>query len=266
MKDSIAVTVTLDKDPEYYRIKDFVINKQHNVGMRTQFKAITFGVMYGAKPKKIAKVLNISVDEAEVVHGTIVRELAITYDMVENNVKFALQSGYVMIDDLRSHTRVWFPEVVHALRTNTELPKSAFHNVDGGARNYPIQGTQALMVKEAIIDTYNGIPKSCALLSTIHDELVVKQPLNMDGISDDWVNNPTGVPFTFDKVHDPDWIREYLQHHEEEYDRHVLKHEGHNLIVSVPYFTKLTMMNAAWRYLRHYKMGADMQVADTWVK
>lgn len=262
-----AIEAVLKDNPEYKRIMEFIIDKDHNKDMRTQFKAITFGTIYGAKPKKIAKVLNINVDEGEVVHWVITNELKVTYQMVTNNVQFALEHGYVMVDDLRTHTKVWFPQVIHCLKTGEELPRSAYHEIDGGARNYPIQGTQALMIKEAIVEAYRGLPRNyCRILSSVHDELVMRQPFNMDGVSNEWNAQKVALPFAFDKRHDPDWIKEYLLHHPEEYDRHVVKHEGHDLMVSAPYFTKLTMLNTAWRYLRHYKMGADMQVDLTWVK
>lgn len=141
--------------------------------LRTDFKAVTFGVIYGAEAKTIAKVLNIPRHEAQIVIDTIRFTIPETFKMVLKAAQDALNNAYV-VHNTRTNSIKWFMPVFKGLNN---MDSSEVSSVSSEARNTRIQGTQADMVKEAMVEVYRkfeelGIPH-CPLLQ-VHDELVWK--------------------------------------------------------------------------------------------
>lgn len=156
---------------EYTLSEDFVINKKHNKQLRTDFKTITFGVIYGASASTVARALNIPIKEGDVIVKAIKAAIPKTFKMVEAASKFAIEKGYTIHND-RTNTRRQFM-VLH----NAEISREEIVSVEQKARNSLIQGTQADLVKEAIVEiakefVRRNVPN--VLLLQVHDELVWK--------------------------------------------------------------------------------------------
>ena len=154
----------------------FLIDKHNNKSMRTDFKPITFGTVYGMYPNKCARSLNIKVEEAKVVLTTIKTTIPDTFKMVEDNVNFALSNGFLKLND-RSNNLIHFKEVKDSILLGKSIEYDLEVKVSGIARNAPIQGTQADMIKESLIavHSYNVHNKlDSQILNTVHDELVIK--------------------------------------------------------------------------------------------
>lgn len=126
--------------------------------------------------KKCAKTLNISEEEAQIVLDTIKSMIPKTFAMVENNAKLAVYNGGIILNT-RTNTRIWYPEALKARSNNEELDFMVKVKIEGSARNAPIQGTQADMIKESIV-VINKYIRDCnidaQLLISVHDELVYK--------------------------------------------------------------------------------------------
>ena len=267
----IYEVLTNSSDDEVKRLlllfTTFVIDKKNNKDMRTQFKSMTFGTVYGMYPKKGGKTLNIPQIEAEVVITTIKRAIPDTFKYVEGNIEFALENGYIHLDD-RTNSRVLFPDVIKMLREGGELTHTQRSAVDGAARNYPIQGTQASMVKEAMVEIYLYFKHhkiDASIINMVHDELVVRQLPEYDGINGD--KTVTWFSDEAKKAYNPrtSLIQPLVGLHVGRYINNIIE-QGQAKQVSIPEFVKLTMSECANRYLTHFKMGADVTVADTWTK
>ena len=269
-----------DKNPSiadnFEKAQNFVISKNENKQLRTDFKPITFGSVYGMFAAKCAATLGIPKEEGEVILLTLKETIPDTFEYVENNVKFALNNGYLRLDD-RTNSVVWFQSIIRHLRDDEPLAFKDKSLVDGAARNYPIQGTQASMIKEAIVEINKAIEKyklDCHLVNTVHDELVYIQPLYLDGQSTEWdanfyLHTAKAVPFFFDDNTPIEYKEKLLNSIKGNHVKKVFT-DGKTKIdranVSFPAFVYLTMIQVSNRYLKHFKMGAAFDVAPYWKK
>jgi DNA polymerase I-like protein with 3'-5' exonuclease and polymerase domains len=163
-----------------YRGKEWTasdtISKKQNSDKRQDYKPMLFGTVYGLFPLKAGEILNISEKEGAIVINTIIEEIPDTIAMVQEAVAFALKNGYI-IHNTRTNSRRWFPAVLYALKTDTELEYMDRAEVTGAARNTRIQGTQADMLCEAMVTLQRYIDRwklDACILMQVHDEIVVR--------------------------------------------------------------------------------------------
>lgn len=167
-----SLTIRDSVGKEHEISEDILINKHTNKQLRTDFKRITFGVIYGARDKTVGKTLNITNVEGQLMIDIFRELLPETFRMVEAASAFAIQNGYI-IHNTRTNSRRYFEKVFKS-RSPSFIEKA---DAESKARNSRIQGTQADILKEAMvnIDKYykeNNI-SNCFLLQ-VHDELVWK--------------------------------------------------------------------------------------------
>lgn len=251
------------------KYKTFVISKTENKAMRTDFKPITFGAVYTMQDKKCAKVLNITKDEGAIVIETIRRSIPATFDYVEAGAEFALSEGYLRIEN-RLGQRLLFPDVIDLLKIEEPTSSIAFkkkRDIEGLARNCLIQGPQAAMLKEAIVEStlWNRANKFDAqVINPVHDELAGRCLREYDGVNGDkqvlWLSDKAKLKLNPTK---PLYLPQQITPGKE-LDALISNQEA--LQVSYPEFVRLTMIEAANRYLTHYKMGSSCIVKDTWTK
>lgn len=251
----------------------FIINKQVNKPMRNAFKPITFGSVYGMFPSKCASSLNIPLDEADIVIQVIQTTIPDTFKFVLSNADLAAKQGFVVLNN-RTYSRINYPYVREAIKNKVKPDRKSLSNARNSARNACIQGTQADMVKESIVEIFNYCRENnlndIRLLSTIHDEVVYKVPENMDGKSDAWFKNPKTVIYSADKKRLYN-AAELLKLNDPIYKDHVKKivmKDGDldYAEVSFSLFIVLTLKTVTKRYLRHFSMGSSMEINKTWVK
>lgn len=234
--------------------EDLEVSKDKNKDKRTAFKPMTFGTIYGMRGKKAGQQLHVSEIEGEIVVKTIAQEIPDVFRMVERAGKDALMDGYV-VHNTRTNSRRWFTPVLDARKelrrrkredpygTVTEVPFYLENHrarpehlmkfmdkvkCESAARNTRIQGTQADMVKEAIVEIDKHIKDNnweLILLGTVHDELIYKHPIGYT------------VKCPYRAVDVP--VGDYIAH---------------------------AMTEVANRYLDGVKMGAEYETMDTWTK
>jgi DNA polymerase-1 len=142
----------------------YIISQEINTDKRTEFKNVNYGILYGAGVRKIAETLNVSLDHAQLVMDTLNDELPDTFRYMDTASAFALANGYIEFNS-RTHSRRWF----------VERGRSSVGQVKRAAINAPIQGTQADMIKEAMVEINKYLIKNNIdghLLMQVHDELV----------------------------------------------------------------------------------------------
>lgn len=162
----------------------FTVTKDEPKGYRTKHKPITFGIIYGAYAKKIAQILNISIQAAQAVIRSVEKEIPVTIKMVKEQSLFAEKFGYLKHNN-RTNSRRWFPALIKQIKGEYNKTNN-FMDISealSAARNSKIQGTQADFIKEASVRLQyfywkNGFDAN--ILAWVHDEIVDELPKEHD--------------------------------------------------------------------------------------
>lgn len=224
------------------------ISKKQNKDKRDAFKDKTFGTIYGMMAKKCAKSMNISVEEGQIVVNTIKAEIPLTFSWLQRKLESVLgkydfvarrkwyQNPYLILNT-RTNSRVWFQAIMEAKRTGGELLFKDEREIDGACRNSDVQGTQADMIKEALVEIsryikLQNLSDKFKLLLTVHDEIGAKVH---NSIKDN------KYPFYEDNSEEVEYLT----------PQHIVER---------------FMIKCANRYLTTVKMGAESQIHPYWNK
>ncbi len=139
--------------------------------MRKSAKAVNFGIMYGISAFGLAKDLGVSRKEAD----EYIRHYMAAYPQIEEYlnqvVEEAKENGFVSTIYGR---RRYVPEINSSKKTVVSFAQRV-------ARNTPIQGAAADIIKKAMVDTSNALKQAglkSKLILQIHDELIIEAPEN----------------------------------------------------------------------------------------
>lgn len=137
--------------------------------MRRQAKAVNFGIVYGISDYGLSQNLGITRKEA----GQFIERYLNSYpgvkDYMEEIVHFAKQKGYVTT---LLHRRRYIPEI-----TSRNFNLRSF--AERTAMNTPIQGSDADIIKKAMIDMDEALHDKglkTRMLLQVHDELIFEAP------------------------------------------------------------------------------------------
>lgn len=137
--------------------------------MRSRAKAVNFGIVYGIGAFSLAKDIGVTRAEADsYIKGYLAHFSGVDRYMKEV-IEKAKENGYVETVFAR---RRYLPE----LRSSNGMMRAFGERV---ARNMPIQGTAADIIKIAMIRVYRELKKQCfgaRLIMQVHDELIVEAP------------------------------------------------------------------------------------------
>lgn len=176
-KDGLESLITNAVQYEYWnKAHTFIVSKTVNKELRRSGKNLTFGAVYGARSKKAGKTINVSQEEGQIYLDTIKYEIPGTFKLVESNVKKAVKDGYLVLNE-RTNSRIWFPVALDAKKTGRHIAFGDMRDIDGPARNIPISGTQADMLKEAMVEIHRHFNKhkmNAMIIGQVHDEILVK--------------------------------------------------------------------------------------------
>lgn len=137
--------------------------------MRSRAKAVNFGIVYGIGAFSLAKDIGVSNKEASTYIKNYLAHYSGVDEYMKNVVERAKQDGYV---ETMFGRRRYLPELTsgkHMLRAFGERV----------ARNMPIQGTAADIIKIAMVKVNDRIKKEglkARLILQVHDELIVEAP------------------------------------------------------------------------------------------
>jgi DNA polymerase-1 len=138
-------------------------------GMRSSAKAVNFGIVYGIGAFSLSKNIGVSRREAEDYINEYLREFSGVRDYMEESIKKAREKGYA--EDIFGRRR-YLPELASS---NFNL-RSFGERV---ARNMPIQGAAADIIKKAMIKVERRLLEEkldARLILQVHDELIVECP------------------------------------------------------------------------------------------
>ncbi len=137
--------------------------------LRRRAKAVNFGIVYGISPFSLAQDIGVSTQEAKLYIDTYMETYHGVREYMQDTIAKAREQGYV--STLFGRRRP-LPEL-HASNYNL---RSFGERV---ARNMPIQGTAADVIKLAMIRVHARLARElpeARLLLQVHDELIVECP------------------------------------------------------------------------------------------
>lgn len=136
--------------------------KAGRVVIRDYAKTMSFGILYGAGPKKISEMLGIPYDEAKLLIDLYKSEVAPGLDKVNRDLmdRYKLRAPFSTIGGRLVKGEP--PKII-----NGRLMNFAFKSL-----NTLIQGSGADMAKQAMID-YHKVAQNSRLLLSLHDELII---------------------------------------------------------------------------------------------
>jgi DNA polymerase-1 len=137
--------------------------------MRRQAKTLNFGVLYGMGPQSFARAASVSIEEARSFIERYKKEYSGIEAFIEQTLSTARSQGYV---ETMFGRRKYVPE----LQSSNPAIRAA---AERATFNFPIQGTEADILKKAMITLFAIIQEKypdVAIVLTVHDELVCEVP------------------------------------------------------------------------------------------
>ncbi|MBQ3296312.1 hypothetical protein IJG95_01200 [Candidatus Saccharibacteria bacterium] len=131
---------------------------------RRAAKAINFGIIYGMSVNGLAEATKMSYVEAKNFMDNFQKLRAPVMEYMKNTLEKARKKGYV---ETYFGRRRPTPDV----KSSNFLIRSAAERAAG---NLPIQGTEADLMKRAMINVGKKLPKGANLIMQVHDSLIVE--------------------------------------------------------------------------------------------
>ncbi|MBQ2676087.1 MAG: DNA polymerase I [Clostridia bacterium] len=139
--------------------------------MRSRAKAVNFGIVYGIGAFSLSKDIGVSVAQAKKYIEGYMNTYKGVREYMDNTVEKAKQDGYVTTSFGR---RRYLPELA-----SSNFNMRAFG--ERVARNMPIQGTAADIIKIAMVKVFNRLKAenlNAKLILQVHDELICEAPIS----------------------------------------------------------------------------------------
>ena len=139
--------------------------------MRSRAKAVNFGIVYGIGAFSLAKDIGVSNKEAKQYIENYLAHYSGVDDYMKKMIDLAKDKGF---SETLFHRKRYLPE----LASSNHMMRAFGERV---ARNMPIQGTAADIIKIAMVKVDDRLTKEnmkSRLILQVHDELIVESPEN----------------------------------------------------------------------------------------
>ena len=139
--------------------------------MRSRAKAVNFGIVYGIGAFSLAQNIGVTRAEADAYIKGYLRHYSGVDSYMKGIVETAKETGYVQT---LFNRRRYLPE----LNNSNGMLRAFGERV---ARNMPIQGTAADIIKIAMVRVYDSLKAEklkAKLIMQVHDELIIEAPEN----------------------------------------------------------------------------------------
>ena len=137
--------------------------------MRSRAKAVNFGIVYGIGAFSLSKDINVSVYDAKMYIQSYLEHYSGVNRYMSDIVIKAREDGYVKT---LFNRRRYLPDI----NASSGIQRSFGERV---ARNMPIQGTAADIIKIAMVKVFNRLRNEnmkTKLIMQVHDELILESP------------------------------------------------------------------------------------------
>lgn len=145
--------------------------------LRNSAKTINFGKPYGMGPPKLADTLSISLEEADNLFKMYAKTFPSLEKWLNSQAAFGVNNGYIRLNSVHNGIR-WFPEYRELVEGKKQLEPNWSEiykykgTIERASMNTPIQGTGAVIVKEALVETRELLKKYDGyMLLQVHDEI-----------------------------------------------------------------------------------------------
>lgn len=138
--------------------------------MRSRAKAVNFGIVYGIGPFSLAKDIGVTNKEAKSYIESYLRHYSGVDEYMKKVVEQARETGYAVTMFGR---RRYLPELTQGNKMTQAFGERV-------ARNMPIQGTAADIIKIAMVNVDRRLKEEsldARLILQVHDELIVEAPM-----------------------------------------------------------------------------------------
>lgn len=150
--------------------------------MRSRAKAVNFGIIYGISAFSLSKDIGVTKKEADTYIENYFNRYSNVKKYLDETIENAKKTGYV---ETIFNRRRYLPE----LKSSNFILRSFGERV---ARNMPIQGTSADIIKIAMINISKKFKKlnmNSKIILQVHDEIIVEAPENESKIAKDIIEN-----------------------------------------------------------------------------
>lgn len=140
-----------------------------NSVLRSRAKAVNFGIIYGIGAYSLSQDIGVPIYEAEEYINSYLNHYKDIDKYMNDTIKKAKKDGYV---ETIFNRRRYLPE----LKQRNKMVVAAGERI---ARNMPIQGTAADIIKIAMIKVYDEFKANnmkSKIIMQVHDELIVQAP------------------------------------------------------------------------------------------
>ena len=139
--------------------------------LRKQAKVVNFGIVYGMSAKGLSDTLEISKEEAQQIIDNYFRGYPGISTYMDEQKRLARKQGYVL--DMFGRKR----RLGHLYRDSDRFKHFSADRMGG---NFPIQASAGSMLKKAIVDLAEVLPKyDSSIALQVHDELVYDCPADI---------------------------------------------------------------------------------------
>jgi DNA polymerase-1 len=166
-KDPTLVSAYINKEDVHQKVCDLLAAENLPVEItRSIAKTANFAMIYGVGPKKMGLTLGCDMGVASKFIKTYLKQMPGVANYLETTKNFLYKHGYTetLLGRRRYIPKIYSGETMDKWAAERE------------ACNFPVQGTNADMIKIAMADIYQHIQdqnlKSCIILQ-VHDELVL---------------------------------------------------------------------------------------------
>jgi len=142
-----------------------VASEAVDANMRSQAKAINFGIIYGMGPNRLARQTGVSFSEAKEFIEKYFGQYPRIGEYIDSSIEQAKRNGYTLTITGRKRP-------LQEIDSRDPMVKANAENI---AVNSPIQGNAADLIKIAMIHIAQAIEKQklkSRMLLQVHDELV----------------------------------------------------------------------------------------------
>jgi DNA polymerase I-like protein with 3'-5' exonuclease and polymerase domains len=145
------------------------VSRTENPELRAKAKVINFGLAYGMGPAGLATQVRTSIRDAEDLLARYFRTFPTIYNFLETSAEEAIKRGYAVTLGGRKCS----------LPPDKGLQPSQRAEIERFAKNMPIQGTNADMIKVALAGIFDGFRSAgidACVINMVHDEIVAEVP------------------------------------------------------------------------------------------
>jgi DNA polymerase-1 len=150
-----------------FKLGPDVDTKKHlinGVKARDIAKTINFGIAYGMGPGSLAARIGVTQDDAKKLLATYKATYAGVVTYLDTSSRKAISQRFVA--SLSGRRRTFLPETLMDKQSRGEAERSA--------RNHPIQGTNADIIKRALALLSQRLPSAALITHSVHDEICLQ--------------------------------------------------------------------------------------------